>query len=89
MTLYEKYCELYKLTIDDTISDEYGSYKKQNDYVVKKHVWITMKYLDDHNCFYPGDKTFLKLINDLKQKKEKELLQAINQTLEEFVKRGN
>lgn len=83
--LYSKYYGLYQLAIDDTIPDEAGNSKKQNPFVVKDFLWITMKYLEDKNSS-PFDPNFELLINDLRVAGENKMLDAIEKTLDLFMR---
>lgn len=85
--LYKKYYSLYELAIDDTIPNENGTTKKQNPLVVHDFLWITMKYLEDNNSS-PFDENFDLLMNNLKFAGETKLLEAIEKTLNLFMK-GN
>lgn len=80
-SLYDEYYLQYRAAIDKDIAAG-----KKVDYIVKDYMWITMKLFEDRKLDPQNSKKMQELIEELGEKKEEKLLEAIVKTFEDISK---
>lgn len=72
MSIYEEYYQRYKKKIQE---------QKVVDFVIRDYMWITFQFLEDRKVDPWEKEKFEALIQELQEKKELEMIQAIIKTI--------